>query len=78
MPAPICRRLTCRPALIWRSEPVDAAVATRPFRADWAAWTMADLLGLQWAGSDESRNVLGAAYRWQAPTLGVRVASFER
>lgn len=66
------------PALIWRSEPVDAAVATRPFRADWAAWTMADLLGLQWAGSDESRNVLGAAYRWQAPKLGVRVASFER
>lgn len=66
------------PALIWRSEPVDAAAATRPFRADWAAWTMADLLGLQWAGRDDSRNVLGAEYRWQAPRLGVAVARFDR
>lgn len=66
------------PALIWRSEPIDAAAATRPFRADWAAWTVADLLGLQWPGRDDSRNVLSAQYRWQPPTLGVQVATFER
>lgn len=66
------------PALIWRREPIDPAAAHRPFRADWAAWTVADLLGLQWPGQDDSRNVLAAAYRWQPPRLGVSVASFER
>ncbi|MGD9831795.1 MAG: phosphoethanolamine transferase [Piscinibacter sp.] len=66
------------PALIWRSELIDAATATRPFRADWAAWTVADLLGLQWAGRDDSRNVLSGEYRWQAPRLGVAVAHFDR
>lgn len=66
------------PALIWRSEPIDAAMATRPFRADWSAWTVADLLGLQWAGRDDSRNVLSGEYRWQAPRLGVAVAQFDR
>lgn len=66
------------PALIWRSEPIDAATAARPFRADWAAWTVADLLGLRWSGQDDSRNVLGVAYRWQPPRLGVEIASFER
>lgn len=66
------------PALVWRSEPAEAAVALRPFRADWAAWTVADLLGLQWSGQDATRNVLSAEYRWQPPRLGVPVASFER
>jgi heptose-I-phosphate ethanolaminephosphotransferase len=69
------------PALIWRSEPAhtDAgAAALRPFRADWAAWTVADLLGLQWPGQDATRNVLSAEYRWQPPRLGVQVAGFER
>lgn len=66
------------PALLWRSEPIDAAIATRPFRADWAAWTVAELLGLRWPGQDDSRNVLRPDYRWQPPRLGVEVASFER
>lgn len=66
------------PALIWRSEPLDPAVASRPFRADWAAWTLADLLGLKWPGEDTSRDVLGPGYRWQAPSIAAQVASFER
>lgn len=69
------------PALIWRSEPAttDAGTAAlRPFRADWAAWTVADLLGLHWPGQDDTRNVLSREYRWQPPRLGVPVASFER
>lgn len=66
------------PALIWRSEAIDPATAMRPFRADWAAWTVAGLLGLRWPGQDDSRNVLAADYRWQPPRLGVQVASFER
>ena len=66
------------PALIWRSDPIDAAVATRPFRADWAAWTVAELLGLRWPGQDDARNVLAPDYRWQPPRLGVPIASFER
>lgn len=66
------------PALLWRSEPLDPATEMRPFRADWAAWTVAELLGLRWPGQDDSRNVLAADYRWQPPRLGVQVASFER
>ncbi|WP_442867218.1 sulfatase-like hydrolase/transferase [Acidovorax sp. NCPPB 3576] len=68
------------PAVIWRNEaaqPVSAAMAQRPFRADWAGWTLADLLNIQWAGASPERNVLDeAGYRWVAPTLPVAVPSF--
>ncbi|GKT23297.1 phosphoethanolamine transferase [Acidovorax sp. SUPP3334] len=67
------------PALIWRNEaaqPVSAAMQLRPFRADWAAWTLADLLHIDWAGALPERNVLDDRYRWVAPTLPVAVPSF--
>lgn len=69
------------PALIWRSDAAsraDADIADRPFRADWAAWTVADLLGMRWSGHEAARSVLHPDYRWQAPRLGVPVASFSR
>ncbi|WP_372588149.1 sulfatase-like hydrolase/transferase [Acidovorax sp. BLS4] len=67
------------PTVIWRSaaaQPVSAATAQRPFRADWAAWTLADLLHIGWAGAMPERNVLDDRYRWVAPTLPVAVPSF--
>ena len=66
------------PALVWRSEGLPSQVAEQPFRADWAAWTVAELMGLRWSGRDAARDVLNAAYHWHPPPLAVRVTSFER
>lgn len=67
------------PAVVWRSKPLEATAAQSgqlPFRADWAAWTVADLLRLRWSGQMDTRNVLSPAYRWEAPALPVQVKSF--
>lgn len=63
------------PAVIWRNQP-SADLAAQPFRADWAAWTVADLLNIQWAGDQPRRNVLQPGYQWQAPVLPVHIPSF--
>ena len=67
------------PAVIWQNPP-DATrapgAALAPFRADWAGWTIADLLNIQWPGAPVDRNVLSERYRWQAPVLPVEVKSF--
>ena len=61
------------PALIWRNRvdaPIPADLAQRPFRADWAGWTLTDhLLGIRWSADAPERHVLTAAYRKQAPRL---------
>ncbi|ARU06822.1 sulfatase [Comamonas serinivorans] len=67
------------PAVIWQSGFLPALpqdVGARPFRADWGAWTIARLLELRWRGQDASRDVLSTQYRWEAPTLPVKVKSF--
>ena len=67
------------PAVIWQDPPDlarAAGAALTPFRADWAGWTIADLLDIQWPGATPDRNALSAAYRWQAPVLPVEVNSF--
>ena len=73
------------PVLLWRSRPapseapplaVQRAVAERPFRSDWMGWTLMDLLGVQWPGRQDRRNVLSDAYRWENPTLPITVVSF--
>ena len=68
------------PAVVWRDGPADpdsAAIQSRPFRADWGGWTIADLLHLRWPGSETDRDVLRGNYRWVAPELPVVVRSFE-
>ncbi len=68
------------PAVLWRSSaplPYPAGSNVRPFRADWAGWTIADLLNMRWRGDVGDRNILSTGYRWQAPTLPVDVKSFE-
>ncbi|RYE61108.1 MAG: phosphoethanolamine transferase [Hyphomicrobiales bacterium] len=67
------------PTVIWRNgaaEPADAGTQERPFRADWAAWTLSDLLHLRWEGGASDRNALNANYTWVAPDLPVKVRSF--
>jgi heptose-I-phosphate ethanolaminephosphotransferase len=68
------------PAVVWRNrEPLPSGAAQQqPFRADWTGWTLMDLLKIQWSGQLPERNVLGDAYRWQAPKIPVAVESFSR
>ncbi|MGJ7603107.1 sulfatase-like hydrolase/transferase [Variovorax sp. LT1R20] len=68
------------PTVIWRNrEPLPSAAAQQqPFRADWTGWALMDLLNIQWSGQMPERNVLGDAYRWQAPKIPVAVESFSR
>ncbi len=67
------------PALLWRSEgSFDATTASRPFRADWAGWTLAELMQLSWTGMRDGRNVLHRTYAWEAPTLPVKDLRFDR
>lgn len=68
------------PALIWRnsaSDPYPSGTGGRPFRADWAGWTISDLLNIRWTGDSTDRNALAANYQWQDPRLPARIASFE-
>ena len=67
------------PAIVWRSTPPGphaARAAQQPFRADWAGWTVADLLHLRWSAQQGERDVLAPGYAWQAPVLPVKVRSF--
>ena len=61
--------------IVWMQPAAQAAsadVAQRPFRADWAGWTLADILGLYWQGEMPERNVLNPQYRWQPQTCPCR------
>ncbi|MEG2818100.1 MAG: sulfatase-like hydrolase/transferase [Comamonas sp.] len=67
------------PAIVWQANAlgsVSEEVAKRPFRSDWAAWTLADLLALKWQGQAAGRNVLAHPYHWEAPRLPAAVSSF--
>ncbi|WP_422013522.1 sulfatase-like hydrolase/transferase [Roseateles sp.] len=67
------------PALLWRSAaPFDAAITSRPFRADWAGWTLASLMGLQWRGQASELDVLSPSYAWQAPQLQVKAVRYDQ
>ncbi|RZL86853.1 MAG: phosphoethanolamine transferase [Variovorax sp.] len=68
------------PAIVWRNRQRASGptnLSEQPFRADWAAWTLTDLLDIRWKGHDPSRNVLHPGYRWQAPELPM-VEAFTR
>ncbi len=67
------------PAVVWRNQqPWLPEAAQQPFRADWTGWTLMDMLHIRWDGQKAERNVLGGAYRWQAPEIPVAVESFSR
>lgn len=67
------------PVVIWRNQWRDRSqldAESRPFRADWMGWTLADLLGIDWPGNMPSRNVMRESYRWTPPGLPLEVRSF--
>lgn len=68
------------PTLMWRNRaatPEQVANAqSQAFRGDWMAWTLADLLHLQWPGMRQDRNFLSSTYQWQAPRLSTEITSF--
>lgn len=67
------------PAIVWRNQatsPVSDAMARQPFRTDWAGWTLADLLRIDWPGAAPERNVLSPLYHWKAPVLPLMIDSF--
>jgi heptose-I-phosphate ethanolaminephosphotransferase len=68
------------PTLIWRHPDAfderSAAVTARPFRADWAGWTLMELLGITWRANDSTRNLLHPNYRWSMPEIPAPISSF--
>lgn len=69
------------PTVIWRNRPdppFRPGQAEHAFRADWAGWTLTDLLRIQWQGHRPSRNVLHTDYLWHAPDIPATVSSFTR
>ncbi|KQM80250.1 sulfatase [Xylophilus sp. Leaf220] len=67
------------PLVVWQNRPPllpPTDLGQRPFRADWAAWTVSHLLDIRWAGYRPERDVLHAAYRWQAPDIPVPPGAF--
>lgn len=67
------------PALLWRSgAPFPAEAADRPFRLDWGAWVLADLLRIDWQARPGQHNVLDPQYAWAPPALPLRQVRFDR
>lgn len=67
------------PTIIWRNDasaslPPD--VERRPFRADWAGWSIARLLNIEWSESNTTKDALDINYRWDTPVLPAQVLSF--
>jgi heptose-I-phosphate ethanolaminephosphotransferase len=62
------------PAIIWTSgtpDSVSRKLSERPFRADWLAWTMADLMAMKWNSYDSSRSFISPNYIWVNPNLPI-------
>lgn len=62
------------PTIIWTSTGTDVAsknISDRPFRADWLAWTMSDLMALRWNSYDPSRSIINSSYSWISPRLPI-------
>ncbi|MFG6447935.1 phosphoethanolamine transferase [Roseateles sp. BYS180W] len=60
------------PLLAWQSaprRPLPDDVEMRAFRADWAGWSLLNLLDISWRGHQAQRDVLDPSYRWQPPDL---------
>ena len=60
------------PTIIWRNKIESDSpdnLGDRGFRSDWASWTIADLLSLQWEGKSSKLNILAEDYQWIAPKL---------
>ncbi|PIG08943.1 phosphoethanolamine transferase [Comamonas sp. 26] len=63
------------PTIIWTSTGTDVAsknIYDRPFRSDWLAWTMSDLMALRWNSYEPSRSIINPSYSWVSPSLPIK------
>lgn len=63
------------PTIIWTSTGINSVsknISNRPFRADWLAWTMSDLMALRWNSYDPSRSIINSSYSWISPSLPIK------
>lgn len=67
------------PTLVWRKRGLPGPeVGRRPFRADWTALVVADLLQISWDRMAHHRNVLNEGYTWEPLDLPLDDVSFDR
>lgn len=67
------------PMFIWDSRGIDNPanmLNARPFRADWLAWTLTGLMGINWMGRTNDRDVLSPTYHFEPPRLNITVDAF--
>jgi heptose-I-phosphate ethanolaminephosphotransferase len=63
------------PLMLWSSfaSPAPGQALTTPVRGDWFGFSLARLLGIEWRGARPGRDVLDSRYRWQAPSLPLKI-----
>ena len=63
------------PLMVWSSfdTPAPARALGAPVRGDWFGYSLARLLGIEWRGAKPGQDVLDQRYRWQAPSLPLKI-----
>jgi len=63
------------PLMLWSSfaDPASGQALATPVRGDWFGYSLTRLLGIEWRGAQPGRDVLDQRYRWQAPSLPLKI-----
>jgi heptose-I-phosphate ethanolaminephosphotransferase len=63
------------PLMVWSSyqDTAPGSVLSLPVRGDWLAYSLTNLLGIEWKGDLPGQDVFDPRYRWQPPRLPVRI-----
>ncbi|QNB00552.1 sulfatase-like hydrolase/transferase [Massilia sp. Se16.2.3] len=63
------------PLMLWSSfdRAAPAQGLSAPVRGDWLGYSLTRLLGIDWRGAEPKRDVLDRRYRWQAPSLPLKI-----
>jgi heptose-I-phosphate ethanolaminephosphotransferase len=63
------------PLMLWSSyaSPAPGQALRTPVRGDWFGYSLARLLGIEWRGARPAQDVLDGRYRWQAPSLPLKI-----
>jgi len=63
------------PLMLWSSfgDPASGQALATPVRGDWFGYSLARLLGIDWRGAKPGQDVLDRRYRWQAPSLPLKI-----
>jgi heptose-I-phosphate ethanolaminephosphotransferase len=63
------------PLMLWSSfaDPAPGQALATPVRGDWFGYSLTRLLGIEWRGAKPGQDVLDRRYRWQAPSLPLKI-----